>query len=407
VDALCIIQDSATDKAQEVVLMADIYRNAALTISAAVASTCHDGFLQKRDIQYHLKDDILIYLPFACQEGIGTVGLFQRSDPNVRDSISTRAWTFQEHMLSSRLLMYGSLDVNWICREAILPRSQEVKSIHDMRRMAKGILPTVRQKLNGLGTLSKVELTKRDWMEVIEEYSTRKLTFPDDKLPALSAIAESFKNVFEGSYVAGHWEHWLVPSLLWKCTNPQATRPFSYRAPPWSWASVEGGIKYMPDAHSSGNLSNQAARVVCEVTPKLKIAPYGEILDSRLVREATILEGKCRLGEFSLSDNMGYDGQPFTVYWDNYEDIEFEGDGKEYCLPLATQTSTRDGTNILGLILKEKIAGCYVRIGAFELPLGSAKRNDSEFSNRSKRRQIDSVKPDWLTLGELQLVHLV
>jgi Heterokaryon incompatibility protein (HET) len=46
VDSLCIIQDSREDREREITYMAQIYKNAFVTISAAGAKGCHEGFLE-------------------------------------------------------------------------------------------------------------------------------------------------------------------------------------------------------------------------------------------------------------------------------------------------------------------------------------------------------------------------
>jgi hypothetical protein len=46
VDSLCIIQDSTDDWEREIANMAQIYKNAFVTISAAKAKGCHEGFLK-------------------------------------------------------------------------------------------------------------------------------------------------------------------------------------------------------------------------------------------------------------------------------------------------------------------------------------------------------------------------
>lgn len=48
VDSLCIIQDSTTDREREIAHMAQIYMNAFVTISAARAKGCHEGFLETK-----------------------------------------------------------------------------------------------------------------------------------------------------------------------------------------------------------------------------------------------------------------------------------------------------------------------------------------------------------------------
>ena len=84
----------------------------------------------------------------------------------------------------------------------------------------------------------------------------RKLTKGTDKLVALSGLAHNYyeregksgvshKDYMGGSrgkYAAGLWEADMPSALLWRSRSAQ--RPFQYRAPSWSWASVDGPISY-------------------------------------------------------------------------------------------------------------------------------------------------------------------
>jgi hypothetical protein len=94
------------------------------------------------------------------------------------------------------------------------------------------------------------------WYKVVCEYSGRRMTIASDKLVALSAIAKEFQHVIsttggdtgQSRYVAGLWSWDIEVQLLWarpaeqKKVKPEA-RPAAYRAPSWSWASVDAQIK--------------------------------------------------------------------------------------------------------------------------------------------------------------------
>src|SRR5204862_7890562 len=77
-------------------------------------------------------------------------------------------------------------------------------------------------------------------------YTTRQLSIESDRLPAISGIVKQFQRYGMGPYLAGLWKTLLLRQLLWEVENYQsARRPSAYRAPSWSWASVEGtGISY-------------------------------------------------------------------------------------------------------------------------------------------------------------------
>lgn len=107
----------------------------------------------------------------------------------------------------------------------------------------------------------------------MQGYSQRKLTYGKDKLIALSGLAHYYyyeregqsgafynhrKGEQRGKYAAGLWETDNPSALLWQTQQypPNMTqainasplhppqRPPEYRAPSWSWASVDAHISY-------------------------------------------------------------------------------------------------------------------------------------------------------------------
>ena len=70
VDSLCILQDSAADKATEIGKMRSIFRNSTVTVGAGSACSVHDGFLQPRIPPAACK------LRLCCPDGsVGSVSL--------------------------------------------------------------------------------------------------------------------------------------------------------------------------------------------------------------------------------------------------------------------------------------------------------------------------------------------
>lgn len=113
VDALCIVQDDDGYKNLGISHMADIYRNADITISAASASNVADGFLEQRET-WSGEGLAPIWLPWGAG---GCIGLYHNLMPALRvhDPIHERAWTLQETLLSSRLLVYSKQHHNYAC----------------------------------------------------------------------------------------------------------------------------------------------------------------------------------------------------------------------------------------------------------------------------------------------------
>ena len=82
------------------------------------------------------------------------------------------------------------------------------------------------------------------WHKIVSEYSHLALSVECDRLPAIAGLARQTETCKTGKYLAGLWEDSLAEDLLWRVDEPlqgrPRRRPKSYRAPTWSWASVNG-----------------------------------------------------------------------------------------------------------------------------------------------------------------------
>lgn len=76
------------------------------------------------------------------------------------------------------------------------------------------------------------------WYSLVSRYGRRKLTYPSDKLPAMSGIAREYSEIFGDSYVAGLWRSSMLGGLAWQ-SGGGCKAVSDYRAPSWSWASVD------------------------------------------------------------------------------------------------------------------------------------------------------------------------
>jgi hypothetical protein len=101
IDVLCIIQDSAEDKATEIGAMGSIYSNSILTIAVVNAVGVADGFLKT-------KPRLQVDIPCRCSDGvIGTVQVSPQKTIDLwQEPLYTRAWCLQENLPSSRLLLF-------------------------------------------------------------------------------------------------------------------------------------------------------------------------------------------------------------------------------------------------------------------------------------------------------------
>ncbi|KAH6975831.1 heterokaryon incompatibility protein-domain-containing protein, partial [Ilyonectria destructans] len=214
IDSLCIIQDSVPDKTREIATMSQVYKNSWVTFSAATASKCHDGFLGiQEETRSRLSRSVTI--PIACPNGLtGNIKLSPArfNDVNMRFEdkfpIDRRAWTYQEYLLSPRVISFYHNSIEFKCQGGLFTDDgleAEENSLNPpmfARRSKLGPLffmqdSQIRQEQWRSDVSPEArEILRRLWDNVVLEYSTGRLTDPDDKLPAVSALASEFHRIF-------------------------------------------------------------------------------------------------------------------------------------------------------------------------------------------------------------------
>lgn len=107
-----------------------------------------------------------------------------------------------------------------------------------------------------------------DWRSLVQEYSKRSLTKGTDKLSAISGLAKLAveapqtqdpdvdnrgswadpppPRLTADDYKAGLWKSTFISDLTWCAVKPGSAYRGSipYRAPSWSWASVDGPVRF-------------------------------------------------------------------------------------------------------------------------------------------------------------------
>ena len=251
VDCFCIIQDSKEDKRREIAKMGDIYSNSYITVAATNAHSAYSGFLNHR-----YTDSESLRLPFFFPNKQVDY-LYVRPDHLYCGwGLKTRAWALEERVLARRLLDYEDEKFAWRCLESFTWDDGHKKSYSAEADQLELI-----RLLGASHESARVSLQeiRRFWSYILGDYTTRQLTKEQDKLTALGGLAARFHQNLGGEYVAGLWSQTLAQGLLWSgfCSNRGQTserhgsawddptilhRSPTYRAPSWSWASVEGMV---------------------------------------------------------------------------------------------------------------------------------------------------------------------
>jgi len=258
VDRYCIDQENEQEKTDQVGKMDLIYKNAELTIIAAVGDDPSYGLpgvsLRKRKPE-HLT---------ACAR-IGSHFLIS-IDAEPKSAVAgtrwiTRAWTYQEALLSKRRLVFSESQMffecygMYCCESLHLPLEtlhrkdmQGFKSFFCSEKQV-GIFP------KGVGT-TPVDIVRR-----IEEYSERNLSDPSDILKGMLGIFHAFETSRLRIYHCGGIP--IVPSmakksvgkpikiwtramgfftgLFWDMKSRSERRP---GFPSWSWTGWHGPVEW-------------------------------------------------------------------------------------------------------------------------------------------------------------------
>lgn len=277
IDSLCILQDSEEDCLSELASMADIYSNSTLTIAAVGSLHADDGCAPDRNklAMCHCSvGDYIISFGFGSHHET----LLQEG------SIHRRAWCFQETEISPRLLSVGLSQLYWQCKRGLRRESEPNAMVdayshgfHSIETYGDTSIiqdwPIRNRFFDGQLLLDPLQAYSR-WYWLLEQYVGRDLTFPNDMLPAISALAVKFLDMFEcfedrprpEDYCCGLWRQDLLPGLLWyDLTRKEGRPPGPFRAPSWSWAASYRGYLAFP-------FSNYPRRQYCFHTTVLDIS---------------------------------------------------------------------------------------------------------------------------------------
>lgn len=203
--------------------------------------------------------------------------------------LSKRAWTLQERLLSPRILHFGKSQLFFECQCSRACEAWPQPTIKTLKRdfgtenNLQGWQPPMStMALNGVS----VDPLPDHWEEIIELYSDTNMTRPEDKLVAISGVAREILKATSDQYYAGHWGKGFQKSLLWYLPAPQLISPSEYRAPSWSWASVNGKVKFI--------VSSAASKVLYTPTATIRtIQTIGS--DGQRSSMGQIKDGFCRM----------------------------------------------------------------------------------------------------------------
>lgn len=246
VDAVCIVQDDEGSKPFQINHMDAIYRQAILTTVAGNALSADFGIYGHRRNPRETIQRTYSYRPgltlTAKEAFFGDVEV-----EAMLSMWSSRAWTFQERILSRRLLIFVDSTVYWSCSccrwsEAEHNPSEEGPPpweyyndpiFHDNPTLyLKGI------QLPGDNSINFV------WQNVVKTFSSLTLTYEKDVFLAIAGLESYIAQYFDTSYIFGHPRKNFLDFLVWLPRPGRVKRRNAPGIPSWSWASWLGSVMY-------------------------------------------------------------------------------------------------------------------------------------------------------------------
>ncbi|KAL9576181.1 MAG: hypothetical protein Q9212_007316 [Teloschistes hypoglaucus] len=294
------------------------------------------------------------------------------------------------------------------------------------------------------------------WSRLLEKYSRTKLTFEKDKLVAISSLAQLMETQLHDQYVLGLWKRILPSQLLWRvedycpqlldrlarllevCNKPVsgsreyfvASRPEAYRAPSWSWASIEGPIE-APRPETGGYLCH-AEPVHTDRAPKSNseipcLMVTGDLHRASAIHSSIwnvwyllIKHRGMRVFKPQGSDDntrapVNYSKSnestdeisvEHSVVATAYPDVELD-EGEVLCVPVLKSKQKRalrrdafpswwkDTERVSGLMLRPTDnQGVYTRVGVFDMLFDEEAFPQKEYSYGESNRQLFLPSPE-------------
>ena len=162
----------------------------------------------------------------------------------VDEPLIRRAWVVQERLLAPRVLHFGSRQLFWECSEwdasedypmgipPVLVRSDQQSLFKFFNEIVVRLMESEHPKP-----------AHAVWQRALSSYPQASLTKYEDKLIALAGITSELSANFSDGYIADLWKQYMATELLWYVDmDTVSSKQTKYRAPSFSWASVDGAI---------------------------------------------------------------------------------------------------------------------------------------------------------------------
>ena len=245
IDALCIVQDDRREWKQEASKISYIFQRAYLTISATSAKNSNE----KLDVSNIYPPTLQVDLPSEATsanqtpdgpESIATnqrihidllphpqLEVYLKESPQNR-----RGWTFQETVLSRRIVHLTTHQFFWQCHTFLESEDGSYYTAdHD-----RGFVNS--RPLVNMLKLQKAQWPSEVWWRWMFEFWKRRFTYASDDLPALAGVTRLYQDSTGDMPVVGMWKSSLALDMAWYLPRPVPDEQRDYKMLSWSWTSI-------------------------------------------------------------------------------------------------------------------------------------------------------------------------
>ncbi|KAJ4244404.1 hypothetical protein NW762_014532 [Fusarium torreyae] len=421
IDSLCILQSGPGARQDWLLhseIMHQVYQNCELNISIDVSSDPHGGAFRSRDQKY--LQDCYVWTPFhalpqcpplpnmvASEDqytnadeandcnGVNGSGYLQENTkeqpvsrnlcavytqddfawPRIHLPLNTRAWVFQERLLSPRTLHFSLDRITWECGQDIELNEYLAESMSYGLATGFDCLYQATYTIRYNGHLSLY------YHDLVFEYTVRQLSYPDeDKLVAFAAVARRCSSYLGRDYFAGIFRSTMPMALLWEADvrhDPKRSE-VTYRAPSWSWASLDCRIIFRAVREHALVLANVEEVTVDLVDPE---NPFGQVKSASLTMTGPLVASKALLPlqhnteEANSQGNYTVMGQWFEVIpdrelvrgsdqeWPEQQRLWIDSQDDMFLLAITEDADRTEGRFCIGILIQKGTEGKFTRVG--------------------------------------------
>ncbi|CAG8953844.1 hypothetical protein HYFRA_00006736 [Hymenoscyphus fraxineus] len=365
IDSLCIIQSgvgSSDDWMHHATEMDRIYSNCLVNLSIVHASNPNEGAFVERNPDF--LQDCYLWSPLASP----TIEDLSSNSPNDRsildrssnvivtheqtlnpkrmylctifacsmdfcasrigEPLTSRGWVLQERLLSTRALHFQKDRIAWECEEGSrseyfpfgFPCGHNIEEFSGYYKPIFSLDNELKQSLQPELERTTIGQEKRRsisalYNSLVDDYTRRNLSHPaKDKLVAFSAVAKRFGSKLGHRYLAGMFRDDMPLNLLWG--GYQTSRQEEWRAPSWSWASLDGRVLRGLGSYIAGGVGDRTVEILADIVEvEVKLVDpgnqYGQVKSGKLFVRCIVLPWNPDDEHLSYNGDTKVGGAPF------------------------------------------------------------------------------------------------